>query len=102
MNQKAIATTLAVCLLLGVTTRADDKNEDTSKLLKELAAVGKRPRELLEKYTKAITFKFVDENNQPILGNFTLHQYRKGKYFQNWHRDLPLNKDGEITINEFR
>jgi hypothetical protein len=101
MNHGAIATTLAMSLLLGVTTHADEKQEDPPKRRIVLPPVDKKPRELSKKFTKAITFKFVDENDKPIRGDFTLHQYRKGKYFENWHRYLPLNEDGEITIKEF-
>jgi hypothetical protein len=59
------------------------------------------PRELSKEFTKPITFKFVDENKKPINGNFTLHQYKKRSYFKNWHRYLPLDKNGAITINAF-
>lgn len=65
------------------------------------APVDKEPRELSKEFTKPITFKFVDENDKPIDGDFTLHQYKKGRYFGNWHRYLPLNRDGEIVIKEF-
>jgi hypothetical protein len=58
-------------------------------------------REYSKKFTKPILFKFVDENNDPIKGDFTMHQYKKGNYFDNWHRYLPLNKKGEISIKKF-
>jgi hypothetical protein len=65
------------------------------------------PRELSKIFTKPITFKFLDENGNPIDGDFTLHQYKKrslfemSSYFKNWHRYLPLDKEGSITIKAF-
>lgn len=101
MNRRAIATILTLSLLTSVTTQADENRDATHKRLIELHQVDKEPRELSKEFTKAITFKFVDENDKPIRGDFTLHHYKNGKYFQNWHRDLSLNENGEIAIKEF-
>ncbi|MGJ8658084.1 MAG: hypothetical protein ACSHX6_16675 [Akkermansiaceae bacterium] len=65
------------------------------------------PKELSKEFTKPITFKFVNEDGKPINGDFTLHQYKKrnlleqSSYFKNWHRYLPLDKNGAITIKTF-
>ena len=60
-----------------------------------------RARELSDRFTKPVTFKFVDESGEPIRGTFTLHHTKNGKYAGNWHRYKPLNDQGEITIPEF-
>lgn len=59
-----------------------------------------KDRGLSEAFTNPITFRFVDENGEPIEGNFTLHQTKKGEYVRNLHRYKPLNEKGEITITE--
>ena len=59
------------------------------------------PRELSKKFIRPIAFRFVDEHDRPIRGDFTLHQYKDGKFFKNWHRSLPLSENGEITLKTF-
>ena len=93
---------LAITILLAVTpfgTALSDDNAPKRRIM--LPPKEEKPRELSKQFTQPITFKFVDENDKPIAGTFTLHQTKKGKYFENWHRYLKLNKDGEITIKEF-
>jgi hypothetical protein len=58
-------------------------------------------KELSKEFTNPITFRFLTEDGDPIQGTFTLHQYKNGRYFENWHRYLPLDAKGEITIKEF-
>jgi hypothetical protein len=76
--------TLLLAITLGAAVHAEDKD-----------------RELSDRFTKPITFKFVDEAGEPIKGTFTLHHTKNGKYVENWHRYKPLNEQGEITIAEF-
>lgn len=77
-------TTLLLAITLGAAVHAEDK-----------------VRELSDRFTKPITFKFVDEAGKPIKGTFTLHHTKNGKYAENWHRYKPLNEQGEIAIAEF-
>lgn len=73
-----------LALMVGVAAHAEDQ-----------------ARELSERFTKPITFRFVNEDGSPIDGTFTLHHTKNGDYVDNWHRSEPLNQQGEITINEF-
>lgn len=77
-------TILLLAITLGAAVYAEDKD-----------------RELSDRFTKPITFKFVDEAGKPIKGTFTLHHTKNGSFVDNWHRSKPLNQQGEITINEF-
>lgn len=76
--------TLLLTFTLGSVVQAEDKD-----------------REISDRFTKPITFKFVDEAGKPIKGTFTLHHTKNGEYVENWHRYKPLNEQGEITIAEF-
>ena len=101
MNSKAIALTLVSVIMLDNSMRGDEqKNEPLTRRVTP-PPEAKKPRELSKKFTHPITFRFVDEHDRPIQGNFTLHQYKGGEYCENWHRYLPLNEKGEITIKEF-
>lgn len=85
VNPKEIAQGLFyMVFMLGLAAHAEDKG-----------------RKFSDRFTKPITFKFLDEAGAPIDGAFTLHQTNKGKFVRNWHRLKPLDENGEITITEF-
>ena len=58
-------------------------------------------KEISERFTHPVKFKFIDENGEPIKGDFTMHQTKDGRYKNNWYRYLPLDDDGEIVIKKF-
>jgi hypothetical protein len=101
MNAKAIAVIFASVIQLGSSAHGADGRNEGAKNQGVVLPEDQKHRELSTKFTRPITFRFVDEHDRPIQGDFTLHQYKDGKYFDNWHRYLPLDEKGEITIREF-
>lgn len=96
MNKYLIILT-SILLIFSVTKGLSE----TDPFANEPKEKNREKREKSKVFIKPITFRFLDENDKPLNGDFTLHQTKNGDFSNNWYRYLPLNERGEVKIKSF-